>query len=98
MTLTNEKKIDMLAQMTRIRRFEERVKQLYNEGLIPGAIHLYIGQEAIAVGVCEALRDSDHIFSTHRGHGHAIAKGCDLKRIMAELMGKKTGLSGGQSM
>jgi pyruvate dehydrogenase E1 component alpha subunit len=85
----------MFNQMLLIRRFEERVKELYNEGRIVGAIHLYIGQEAVAVGVCQTLKKRDYVFSTHRGHGHAIAKGCSLNRIMAELMGKETGLSKG---
>jgi pyruvate dehydrogenase E1 component alpha subunit len=95
MDILKDQKIEMLKQMILIRRFEEKVKVLYNEGLIPGAIHLCIGQEAVAVGVCQALKTSDYILSTHRGHGHAIAKGCDLNHIMAELFGKKTGLSGG---
>ncbi|OGD19434.1 MAG: hypothetical protein A2W03_12735 [Candidatus Aminicenantes bacterium RBG_16_63_16] len=81
--------------MLLIRRFEEKVKKLYNGGRVVGAIHLYIGQEAVAVGVCQALKKQDYVFSTHRGHGHAIAKGCDLGRMMAELMGRETGLSRG---
>ncbi len=85
----------LLERMLLIRRFEERVKVLYNEEKVVGAIHLYIGQEAVAVGVCAALRKDDYVFSTHRGHGHAIAKGADVKAIMAELMGKETGLSRG---
>jgi len=66
-----------------------------SDGMIGGAVHLYIGQEAVAVGVCTALRDTDWVASTHRGHGHAIAKGADLKRILAELMGRDTGHSRG---
>jgi TPP-dependent pyruvate/acetoin dehydrogenase alpha subunit len=93
--MDRDKKIEMLRQMILIRRFEEKVKELYNRGLIVGAIHLYIGQEAVAVGVCQALREDDYIFSTHRGHGHAIAKTGDVEKIMAELMGKETGLSRG---
>jgi acetoin:2,6-dichlorophenolindophenol oxidoreductase subunit alpha len=85
----------MLRTMLLIRRFEERVKVLYGEGVVIGAIHLYIGQEAVATGVCSCLRSDDWVFSTHRGHGHAIAKGCDLGGIMAELMGRDTGLSRG---
>jgi len=81
--------------MLTIRLFEQRVKQLYRAGEIVGAIHLYIGQEAIATGVSEALRRDDYVFSTHRAHGHLIAKGGDLKRMMAELMGKATGCSRG---
>jgi pyruvate dehydrogenase E1 component alpha subunit len=85
----------MLRTMLVIRLFEQRVKQLYRAGEIVGAIHLYIGEEAVATGVSEALRDDDCVFSTHRGHGHLIAKGGDLKRMMAELMGKATGCSRG---
>ena len=90
-----EKENEMLRQMMLIRRFEERVKDLYNDGKIVGAIHLYIGQEAVAVGVCEALGTDDYVFSTHRGHGHAIAKTREINCIMAELMGRETGFSGG---
>jgi pyruvate dehydrogenase E1 component alpha subunit len=93
--ITVQKKIEILRQMLLIRRFEERVKDLYNDGTIVGAIHLYIGQEAVAVGVCQALGTDDYVFSTHRGHGHAIAKTSEINRIMAELMGRETGLSGG---
>jgi pyruvate dehydrogenase E1 component alpha subunit len=82
-------------RMLILRRFEERVKQLYRGGEIYGAIHLYIGQEAIAVGVCDALEDSDCVFSTHRGHGHYLAKTGDVAGAMAELMGRATGCSKG---
>jgi len=82
-------------QMLRIRRFEETVNQLFLEGRMPGTLHLYIGQEACAVGVCEALRPEDWITSTHRPHGHAIAKGVSLEAMMAELFGKTTGCAGG---
>ncbi|NLF17020.1 MAG: thiamine pyrophosphate-dependent dehydrogenase E1 component subunit alpha [Lentisphaerae bacterium] len=85
----------MLRRMVTIRRFEEEVKRLYRAGEITGAIHLYIGQEAVAVGACAALRDDDVVTSTHRPHGHCIAKVWDLKRTMAEMMGRATGLSGG---
>ena len=85
------KKRELLEYLFLIRRFEERVKVLYNQGAIMGAIHLYIGQEAVAVGVCRSLRDEDTVFSTHRGHGHAIAKGGEVERIMAELMGRDDG-------
>lgn len=95
MRLGAEKRKAVFGRMLLIRRFEEKVKELYNDGRIVGAIHLYIGQEAVAVGVCEALKKRDYIFSTHRGHGHAIAKGCRIDRIMAELMGRETGLSRG---
>lgn len=90
-----DRKKQMLRQMLLVRRFEERVKELYDAGSVIGAIHLYIGQEAVAVGVCQALRREDYVFSTHRGHGHAIAKTGDLERIMAELMGRDNGMSRG---
>jgi pyruvate dehydrogenase E1 component alpha subunit len=93
--MNRESKLEMLRQLILIRRFEEKVKELYDQGLVIGAIHLYIGQEAVAVGVCRALRDDDYVFSTHRGHGHAIAKTLDVKHIMAELMGRDTGMSRG---
>jgi pyruvate dehydrogenase E1 component alpha subunit len=85
----------MYRQMLRIRRFEEKVNQLFLEGRMPGTLHLYTGQEACAVGVCEALRPGDWITSTHRPHGHAIAKGVSLNAMMAELFGKATGCAGG---
>ena len=86
----------MLKRMLCIRRFEEEVKRLYKAGEITGAIHLYIGEEAIAVGTCSALRDDDYATSTHRPHGHCIAKVFDLPRTMAEMMGRETGLSHGR--
>ena len=86
---------DMLRRMLTIRRFEQEVKRLYRRGEITGAIHLYIGQEAVAVGTCSALRDTDLVTSTHRPHGHCIAKVWDIRRTMAEMMGRETGLSGG---
>lgn len=86
---------NLYLRMLLIRRFEERVKQLYQAGEITGAIHLYIGQEAIAVGVCSELKDSDYVFSTHRGHGHYLAKTADTAGAMAELMGRRTGCSHG---
>lgn len=84
-----------LKTMVLMREFEQHVKKLANQGLILGAVHTYTGEEAIALGVCLNLRDTDYAFSTHRGHGHAIAKGCDLNAIMAEMMGKVTGVSKG---
>lgn len=83
-------------QMLLIRRFEERVARLYADGEIPGFVHLYIGEEAVAVGVCGNLHSGDFITSTHRGHGHLIAKGGDLKLMMAELFGKETGYCRGK--
>ena len=93
--MTQEQLLRMYRKMLTIRLFEQRVKRHYRTGEISGAIHLYIGQEAIAVGVCEAIRDTDYVVSTHRGHGHLIAKGGSTKKMMAELMGKESGCSRG---
>jgi pyruvate dehydrogenase E1 component alpha subunit len=82
--------------MATIRRFEERVQEEFSKGGIPGFVHLYAGEEACAVGVCSHLRDDDYIASTHRGHGHSIAKGCDPVLMMQELFAKKGGLCGGK--
>jgi pyruvate dehydrogenase E1 component alpha subunit len=86
----------MLELMHTIRFFEEKAKELYRQGLIVGAVHLYLGEEAVAVGVCTALRRDDYITSTHRGHGHCIAKGGDLGKMLAELLGRETGYSRGR--
>jgi TPP-dependent pyruvate/acetoin dehydrogenase alpha subunit len=86
----------MLRQMLRIRRFEERASDDYAAGKIYGVVHCYIGEEAVAVGVCSALKETDRIISTHRGHGHCIAKGADLNRMMAELYGRQTGYCKGK--
>jgi len=94
--LSKAQKTDVLKRMIAIRRFEERVKELYRAGEITGAIHLYIGQEAVAVGACACLRDDDYVTSGHRPHGHGIAKAYDLPRAMAEMMGRETGLSRGR--
>jgi pyruvate dehydrogenase E1 component alpha subunit len=94
--LTREKLIEMYRKMVEIRLFEEKVFELYGQNLIPGTIHLYAGEEAVAVGACSALRKDDYITSTHRGHGHCIAKGADLNRTMAEILGKKTGYCKGK--
>jgi TPP-dependent pyruvate/acetoin dehydrogenase alpha subunit len=83
-------------KMNEIRFFEEDVHRTFGKGLIPGFVHLYAGEEAVATGVMALLDDEDYITSTHRGHGHAIAKGCDIKGMMAEIMGKKDGLGGGK--
>lgn len=83
-------------KMMKIRRFEETVERYFLDGEIPGFVHLYIGEEAIASGVCANLTDSDYIASTHRGHGHTIAKGADLNKVMAEIFGKKTGCCKGK--
>lgn len=82
--------------MRKIRRFEQRAATLFTNGHIPGFLHLYQGEEAIAAGVCANLREDDFITSTHRGHGHMIAKGGEMKYMMAELYGKKTGYCGGK--
>ena len=82
--------------MYRTRRFEEEVFEFYKRGLMPGLAHLYLGEEAIAAGACATLRDDDYIGSTHRGHGHLVARGADLKRMMAEILGKETGYSKGK--
>jgi pyruvate dehydrogenase E1 component alpha subunit len=94
--LSRELLADMFEKMLEIRFFEERVFELYGQNLVPGTIHLYTGEEAVAVGVCSGLRKDDLITSTHRGHGHCIAKGADLKRIMAEILGKETGYCKGK--
>ncbi|MCZ6633561.1 MAG: thiamine pyrophosphate-dependent dehydrogenase E1 component subunit alpha [bacterium] len=83
--------LDMYRGMLRIRHFEEQIWNVYSQGLMHGLAHLYIGQEAVAVGVCSTLRDDDYITSTHRGHGHCVAKGGKLDAMMAEVMGKVTG-------
>lgn len=88
--------VGMYRNMCRIRRFEEKVSELFAAGRIPGFVHVYIGEEAVAVGACSALRKDDYITSTHRGHGHCIAKGGDLKYMMAELFGKDTGYCKGK--
>jgi TPP-dependent pyruvate/acetoin dehydrogenase alpha subunit len=86
----------MLRRMLLIRRFEERASDDYRAGRIYGVVHCYIGEEAVAVGVCAALGPGDRIISTHRGHGHCIAKGADLNRMMAELYGRATGYCKGK--
>ena len=87
---------DMYLKMLQIRAFEEKVAYFFSRGMIHGTAHLYSGEEATAVGVCSALRDDDLITSTHRGHGHCIAKGIDLGRMMAELLGKRDGYCKGK--
>ena len=96
MKIPEEKLEFMYEQMVRIRNFEERVKDLFAAGEMPGFVHLYLGQEAIASGVCATLNDDDYITSTHRGHGHIIAKGGELSKMMAELYGKVTGYNKGK--
>ncbi|MFC1900655.1 thiamine pyrophosphate-dependent dehydrogenase E1 component subunit alpha [Chloroflexota bacterium] len=96
MELENSQLIDMYRTMLTIRRFEERVSKEFIEDNIPGYVHVYIGEEAVATGVCMNLQKSDRIVSHHRGHGHCIAKGADIKRMMAEIYGKKTGYCKGK--
>jgi TPP-dependent pyruvate/acetoin dehydrogenase alpha subunit len=91
-----EQALHMYQQMARIRAFEEKVNELYTSAKMPGLAHLYIGEEAIAVGVCEALRRDDYITSTHRGHGHCLAKGASVDRMFAELLGKEAGYCRGK--
>ena len=86
----------MYELMAKIRAFEEQVNELYLSGKMPGLAHLYIGQEAVAVGVCKALRPDDYITSTHRGHGHCLAKGASVDRMFAELLGKAPGYCRGK--
>src|SRR5919202_336235 len=83
-------------RMVLIRTFEERIAVLRSSGGLQGSAHLYAGQEAVAVGVCARLNHDDYVASTHRGHGHAIAKGVDVKRMMAELYGRSTGTNRGK--
>lgn len=96
--LKNAKLIEMYTLMVRIREFEEAVHSSYSEGRIatPGLLHLYIGEEAVAVGTCANLRNDDYIVSTHRGHGHCIAKGGNMQKMMAEIWGRKTGYCKGK--
>jgi pyruvate dehydrogenase E1 component alpha subunit len=88
--------IKIYKDMVRIRRFEERVLVLFSKGKILGMLHSYIGEEAVAVGACSVLNSDDYITSTHRGHGHVIAKGADIKKMMAELFAKSTGYNKGK--
>jgi acetoin:2,6-dichlorophenolindophenol oxidoreductase subunit alpha len=88
--------LDLYRQMLRIRLFEEQVNDLYTSAKMPGLAHLYIGEEAVAVGVCSVLRDDDYITSTHRGHGHCLAKGASVDRMLAELLGKEPGYCRGK--
>jgi acetoin:2,6-dichlorophenolindophenol oxidoreductase subunit alpha len=92
----SDRLVDMYRQMVAIRLFEERVNDLYTRALMPGLAHLYIGEEAVAVGVCSALRRDDYITSTHRGHGHCLAKGASPRRMFAELLGKRAGYCKGK--
>jgi pyruvate dehydrogenase E1 component alpha subunit len=95
-SLDRDALLDLYRQMVLLRRFEEAAARTYREGKIPGFIHLYIGEEAVATGVCAHLRPDDQVGSTHRGHAHALAKGVPPREVMAELWGRRTGCSGGR--
>ncbi len=94
--IDREQWLHMYEQMFRIRAFEEQVNELYISAKMPGLAHLYIGEEAIAVGVCEALKREDYITSTHRGHGHCLAKGASVDKMFAELLGRDAGYCHGK--
>jgi pyruvate dehydrogenase E1 component alpha subunit len=94
MQLNRDQLLQAYGQMCTIRSFEERVHEEFAAGKIPGFVHLYAGEEASAVGVCMELEDRDCIASTHRGHGHCIAKGCDVGAMMKEIFGRGDGLCG----
>src|SRR5687767_6463826 len=94
--LTREQLVEAYRVMRTIREFEERLHREFATGEIPGFVHLYAGEEAIAAGVIAHLGRDDYVASTHRGHGHAIAKGCDVKAMMAEIYGKANGLCKGK--
>ncbi len=96
MQLNREQLLAAYRMMRTIRDFEERVHQEFSAGGIPGFVHLYAGEEASAIGVCMHLDERDKIASTHRGHGHCIAKGCDVDAMMAEIFGREAGLCGGK--
>ncbi|MFC1999790.1 thiamine pyrophosphate-dependent dehydrogenase E1 component subunit alpha [Chloroflexota bacterium] len=96
MAIPQAKLVDIYKTMVRIRTFEERVKEEFEAGHIPGVVHVYSGQEAIAAGACAHLRTDDYVISTHRGHGHLVAKGGKTERIMAELYGRKAGYNSGK--
>jgi pyruvate dehydrogenase E1 component alpha subunit len=88
--------LELYDGMLKLREFELKVQELYRRGLLPGFVHLYLGEEAVAVGVCSNLQPKDLVYSTHRGHGHALAKGLPARDVLAELWGKTTGCSGGR--
>ncbi|MDR1042888.1 MAG: thiamine pyrophosphate-dependent dehydrogenase E1 component subunit alpha [Clostridiales Family XIII bacterium] len=94
--LTKQRRVELYETMYRMRRFEEEVFEFYKKGLMPGLAHLYLGEEAVATGVCAALTADDYIGSSHRGHGHLVARGAEIDRMMAEILGKETGYSQGK--
>src|SRR5262250_683418 len=95
-TISKTEALALYRQMLMIRRCEEQLAKSYQAGMIPGACHTYIGEEAVATGVCAHLRNDDAVFSTHRGHGHALAKGVPPRALIAELYGRATGVSRGR--
>lgn len=96
MDITTETQLALYRTMLTIRLFEQRVAHEFRTGEIPGFVHMYVGEEAVAAGVCANLNDDDYVTSTHRGHGHCIAKGCDLGAMMAEIYGREDGLCKGR--
>lgn len=94
--ISKDKLLDMYKTMVKARYFENKVIEVYQQGLMPGLAHLYVGEEAVAAGACGALNKDDYITSTHRGHGHLVAKGGELKRMMAEIFGRSTGYCKGK--
>ena len=94
--ISKELAVEFYTNMYKIRRFEEEVFEFYKNGQMAGLAHLYIGEEAVAAGACAAIKPQDYIGSTHRGHGHLVARGADMKKMMAEILGKATGYSKGK--
>src|SRR5580698_10472743 len=90
-SISSAMRLEWYRQMYRIRTFEREIYEHNKKGLVQGTAHLYIGMEAIAVGACSAMRENDLLTSTHRGHGHSIARGLDLGRMMAEVLGRSAG-------
>ena len=97
MQINEQEHVDILRQMLRIRRFEENLYQMYLNKQVPGmSPHLSVGQEAVAAGVCHAMRKEDYLLTTHRGHGHVLAKGANMNRMLAEILGKESGYCHGR--
>jgi TPP-dependent pyruvate/acetoin dehydrogenase alpha subunit len=96
MEISRDVALALYQSMQRLRQFELRVQQVYRSGAMPGTVHLYVGEEAVAAGVCAHLNRSDYVTSTHRGHGHALAKGVSMGKALAEIWGKPNGTNGGR--
>ncbi len=94
--VNNDQLIQFYETMYKMRRFEEEVFEFYKNGLMPGLAHLYLGEEAVATGVCSALKEDDYVGSSHRGHGHLVARGADVSKMMAEILGKESGYCHGK--